>query len=111
MKNRRLIAAGAVLVAASALGWTALRSISGEPEQVKLVEIPTPPAPLTIVHDLARGETLGDVLAMHGLSGNQIFEIVEAMREYENPRRLRAGTEVQLAMGPSEDNRIHFGNG
>lgn len=102
MKNRRLIAAVAVLAGACALGWSALGLGSPRSERVKLVEVPTPPAPVTVVHNLARGETLSDVLETYGLSGNQIFEIVEAMREYESPRRLRSGTEVRLVMRPSE---------
>ena len=71
-------------------------------EEMKLVEVPTPPAPLTVVHTLESGETLTDVFRRYGLSANQIVEIVEAIRKYESPRRMRPGMEVQFASRPEE---------
>lgn len=71
-------------------------------ELVRVVEVPTPPAPVTVVHSLASGETLADVFGTYGLSGGEILEVVEAIREFESPRRLRPGMEVHLAARPDE---------
>jgi len=94
-------AVGIATIAVGALGWTLLRS-PGEPEPIKLVEIPTPPAPITVVESLKSGQTLADVFGAHGLTGAEILEVVDAIREFESPRRLRAGTEIHLAMRPEE---------
>ncbi len=69
---------------------------------MKLVEIPTPPAPVTVVESLKSGQTLADVFGAHGLTGADILKVVDAIREFESPRRLRAGTEIHLAMRPEE---------
>lgn len=96
-------AVGVVAIAAGALGWTFMRSTgASEPVPVKLVEIPTPPAPVTVVESLKSGQTLADVFGAHGLTGAEILEVVDAIREFESPRRLRAGTEIHLAMRPEE---------
>jgi len=69
---------------------------------VKVVDVPTPPPPVTVVHTLESGETLGDVFNAQGLSGQQILDVVEAIEEYESARRFRPGTEIQVASRPSE---------
>jgi murein DD-endopeptidase MepM/ murein hydrolase activator NlpD len=71
-------------------------------EEMRLVEVPTPPAPLTVVHTLESGETLAGVFARYGLSANNIVKIVEAIRKFESPRRMRPGMEVQFAARPQE---------
>jgi murein DD-endopeptidase MepM/ murein hydrolase activator NlpD len=95
------VAGGLVVGLALVVVWTGMRT-AGAPQPVKLVEVPTPPAPITIVENLASGQTLADVFQTHGLSGVEIYEVVEAIREFESPRRLRPGTEIHLAMRPTE---------
>ncbi|NIR46137.1 MAG: M23 family metallopeptidase [Gemmatimonadetes bacterium] len=45
---------------------------------------------------LRRGEVLAQVLTRQALTGNEIAGAVDALREYVNPRLLRAGVEVQV---------------
>ena len=42
------------------LVWTFLRA-SGGPEPIKVVEVPTPPPPITAVEQLASGRTIAEV--------------------------------------------------
>ena len=96
MNTRRLILAGTVFAGLLAAGWIALRPGAGPMEDVKLVDVPTPPAPVSLVHRLEWGETLGGVFASYGLDRGQTHGIVEAMGAFENPRRLRPGTEIRF---------------
>ena len=68
---------------------------------------------------LRRGEVLAQVLARQGLNPNQTATIVERLREYVNPRVLRAGVTVEVRRTPwdsvtevavrySPDNVVHF---
>ena len=101
-RRRRWTLAGAALaLVVTTSAWAFLRS-SGAPEPIKVVEVPTPPPPITVVEELRSGQTLADVFAAHGLSGGEILEVVEAIREFESPRRLRTGTQITLAMRPAE---------
>ena len=100
MNKRRLIAAAAAAAGLSALGGVALRPGGGGEAEVKVVDVPTPPAPTARVHRLARGETLGGVFEAHGLDRGRTHMIVEAMGAFENPRRLRAGTEIRFVGYP-----------
>ena len=101
LRDRRVRAALAVGLIGSGVAWTVLRS-SGGPEPIKIVEVPTPPPPVEVVANLQSGQTLAEVFQDHGLSGGEILEIVEAIREYESPRRLRPGTEITLAVRPDQ---------
>ena len=94
-RRRKRVTAGAALGIVLACGCAT-------PVETKLVEVPTPPAPVTVVHTLGSGETLADVFGRYGLSGAKIVEIVDAIREYESPRRMRPGMEVQFTARPEE---------
>jgi murein DD-endopeptidase MepM/ murein hydrolase activator NlpD len=48
------------------------------------------------VHTLARGETLGELLARSTLESGAVNEFLLAFREHASPRRLRAGVEVSF---------------
>lgn len=89
-------------VVALAVGVCLATVTCGGETVVKVVDVPTPPPPVTVVHSLESGETLGDVFGTYGLSGQQILEIVEAIEEFESPRRFRPGTEIKLARRPNE---------
>jgi len=86
---------GAVLV------WAFLRS-SGGPQPIKVVQVPTPPAPITVVERLKSGQTIAEVFESYGLTGAENLEAVDAIRDYHSPRRLRVGMEIRLAMRPNE---------
>ncbi len=90
------------LFVGAGLAWGLLGMARSGPEVVKHVEVPTPPPPVTVVHSLESGQTLGDVFQMHGLTGPEIVAVVDVIRAYESPRRLRAGTEIHLAVRPHE---------
>jgi murein DD-endopeptidase MepM/ murein hydrolase activator NlpD len=47
-------------------------------------------------HVLRRGETLSGVLARSEITGMEISNLLLALREYSNPRRLVAGAEVTI---------------
>ena len=100
-RTRERLAAGAVgagfALAAGlwSVAWAAGR-LAPVPEDVPVVEVPTPEAPIARTHRLARGETLGGVLGAHGMGATRIHEAVEAMRTLVSPRRLLPGAEVRL---------------
>ena len=102
MKTRFLIAIGFALSGVLILGWTAFGPAAGPTDEVKVVEVPTPPAPETLVHRLERGETLGSVFADHGLSPAATQAIADAMSEFESPRRLRPGVAIHFVSRPGE---------
>ncbi|WP_423924526.1 M23 family metallopeptidase [Candidatus Palauibacter sp.] len=102
MNTRCLIAGGTAFACLSAMGWTALRFRADPADEVRVVEVPTPPAPVALVHRLAWGETLGGVFEKYGLDRGQTHGIVEAMGAFENHRRLRPGTEIHFVRRPGE---------
>jgi len=52
------------------------------------------------VYDTLRtGETLAEVLDGHGFSPQEIYDLIEVVREYKSPRTFRPGIVVQL-IGP-----------
>ncbi len=91
----------AVVLMGTGLAWAYLRWPAG-PAPIRLVEVPTPPPPVTVVENLAWGETLADVFASHGMTGGEILEVVAAIRPFEDPRRLRRGTEIKLTKRPDD---------
>lgn len=102
MRTRLAAAVGFALAGILVLGWAAFGARAGQTEDVKIVEVPTPPAPVTLVHRLQRGETLGDVFEDHGLSPAATHAIAEAMGEFESPRRLRPGVAIHFVRRPGE---------
>ncbi len=85
-----LLAGGAVL-AARQVAWR-------EPVVVaQRVVVPTPPPAILTDDTLKRGETLAELLADNGLRGSGSLEVIEAVRAYKNPRRLRPGATVEFA--------------
>lgn len=69
---------------------------------MRVVDVPTPPAPAALVHRLERGETLGGVFEDYGLDRGRTHLIVEAMGAFEDPRRLRPGTEIRFVRRSGE---------
>ncbi|MXX68809.1 MAG: M23 family metallopeptidase [Gemmatimonadales bacterium] len=111
MRTRLAAAVGLALAGVLVVGWAAFGPRAGQTEDVKVVEVPTPPAPVTLVHRLQRGETLGDVFEDHGLSPAATHAIAEAMGEFESPRRLRPGVAIHFVSRPGESPariRVHL---
>ncbi len=102
MRTRLATAVAFALAGVLTLGWAAFGPRAGRTEDVKVVEVPTPPAPITLVHRLQRGETLGDVFEDHGLNPAATHAIAEAMGEFESPRRLRPGVAIHFVRRPGE---------
>jgi len=102
LRTRLATAAGFALAGVLVLGWAAFGPRAERTEDVKVVEVPTPPAPITLVHRLRRGETLGDVFEDHGLGPAATHAIAEAMGEFESPRRLRPGVAIHFVRRPGE---------
>lgn len=48
------------------------------------------------VDTLRRGEVLAQVLARQSLTPSQVVGVVEAMRPFANPRRMRAGAQIEV---------------
>ena len=45
-----------------------------------------------VVNDTIRqGDNFGDILLKHGLDHNQVYQIVEKVRDTLNPRRIKVG--------------------
>lgn len=95
-------ALGTIAVAVAAAAWGLNRTGDPDPEPVKTVFVPTPPATVTVVDSLRSGQTLGEVFGAYGLTGVEIERVVEKIREFHSPRRLRPGTVVHFAMRPAE---------
>ncbi|MGH7539805.1 MAG: M23 family metallopeptidase [Gemmatimonadota bacterium] len=99
-KTVRGITAGLVTGAALWWGFTALAGRA--PEPVKTVYVPTPPPAITVVDSLRRGQTLAEVFGSYGLTGLEIMQVVEKIREFHSPRQLRPGMVVHFAMRPRQ---------
>ena len=105
------LAAGFALAGILLLGRTTFGPGAEPTKDVKVVEVPTPPAPVTHVHRLEWGETLGGVFADHGLDPVATHAIAEAMGEFESPRRLRPGVAIHFVRRPGESPariRVHL---
>lgn len=66
------------------------------PELMPIVVSGKQAEPVVRADTLRRGEVLAQVLARQALSNSEIAGAVEALREYINPRLLRAGVAVQV---------------
>lgn len=99
---RGLGALATLAVAGAGVAWSLAGAGDPEPEPVKTVFVPAPPPVVMVVDSLRRGQTLGEVLGAYGLTGAEIERVVEKIREFHSPRRLRPGTAVHFAMRPAE---------
>ncbi len=90
-------------MAASLLwSWVSRVPSSEGDGDVRTVFVPVPPPAVTFADTLRRGQTLGEKLGSYGFDGLTVARLVDAIREYESPRRLRPGTVLHLAMRPAE---------
>ncbi len=98
---RRGLAVLSSALAIVVLAWFFARASGDEAHPIRTVVVPTPTPPVTVIDTLKSGQTLGEVLESRGVSGIDIVGLVEAIGAYANPRRLRPGTEVRLAIEES----------
>ena len=95
----------AAAVVALLLGGLGLRSMlrsrTGPAEDiVRTVFVPAPPPPESVYDTLRNGETLAEVLDGHGFSPQEIYDLIEVVREFKSPRTFRPGVVVQLTGPP-----------
>lgn len=60
-------------------------------------------APQQQVIEVGKGDTVAGVLEKNGINGRQAYEIVEALKEHVDPRKVKAGQEIELTLGPAEN--------
>ncbi len=78
-----------------------LRSRTGpDTRDLRTVYVPAPPPPESVYDTLRSGETLAEVLDGHGFSPQQIYDLIEVVRQYKSPRRFRPGVVLQLTGPP-----------
>ncbi|MEN8143352.1 MAG: peptidoglycan DD-metalloendopeptidase family protein [Gemmatimonadota bacterium] len=97
MANRAAWTLGAVLVTGGAV-LGARHVVAPDPAVVaRRIVVPTPPPAILTADTLERGETLAELLADNGFEGSGSLEVIEVVRAYKNPRRLRPGASVEFA--------------
>ena len=95
-----VVAVSALLLGGLGL-WSMLRSRTAPAEEnVRTVFVPAPPPPASVYDTLRTGETLAEVLDVHGFSPQDIHELIEVVREYKSPRSFRPGVVVRLTGPP-----------
>jgi murein DD-endopeptidase MepM/ murein hydrolase activator NlpD len=74
---------------------------------VPVVVVPAPLPPVSEYDTLGSGETLGELLVANGVSAPRTHALTQVVREYKNPRSLRAGLVARFTADPGkEPNRI-----
>jgi len=71
--------------------------------EVPVVVVPVPSPPVSEYDTLGPGETLGELLAANGMSAPNSHALTEVVREYRNPRSLRAGLVARFTAQPGEE--------
>ena len=71
--------------------------------KVPVVVVPVPSPPVSEYDTLGPGETLGELLAANGMSAPNSHALTEVVREYRNPRSLRAGLVARFTAQPGEE--------
>lgn len=85
-----------LLLAGSVSVWTP-EPEPAEPEPAaELDAVYAPPVEKVETRVMARGQTLGGLLAGTDVTGNEMASFLLTLREYMNPRRLMPGVEVTL---------------
>ena len=89
-----------VLVFAIRLGGS---TAADRDSDVSVVVVPAPSPPVSEYDTLGPGETLGELLAANGVSAPSTHALTEVVREYKNPRSLRAGLVARFTSDPGEE--------
>lgn len=102
--KRGLVLAGVALVLVSAIfARPATERVSAGSETPVLDVLYAAPAERVTSVQLRRGETLGGVLAAANILDNDLWNLLLAFREYADPRRLAAGSEIRIRYRAGED--------
>lgn len=97
------------LLAIAVVGATALfarpvvERVPARDETPLLDAIYAAPPERVHTHRLRRGETLGGVLASANILETDLWNLLLAFREYADPRRLMAGSEIRFRFAPDDD--------
>lgn len=104
---------GLGLAAVAVLGVALLLSRGGgdETSELRTVFVPSEPPPVVERDTLQPGQTLAAVLDRRGFEPLEIHELVQSVRQYENPRRLVAGTEVRFRIPPESERPVELALG
>jgi murein DD-endopeptidase MepM/ murein hydrolase activator NlpD len=70
---------------------------------VPVVVVPAPLPPVSAYDTLGSGETLGELLAANGVSAPRTHALTQVVREYKNPRSLRAGLVARFTADPGKE--------
>ena len=70
---------------------------------VPVVVVPAPLPPVSAYDTLGSGETLGELLAANGVSAPRTHVLTQVVREYKNPRSLRAGLVARFTADPGKE--------
>ena len=70
---------------------------------VPVVVVPAPLPPVSEYDTLGSGETLGELLAANGVSAPRTHVLTQVVREYKNPRSLRAGLVARFTADPGKE--------
>ncbi|HEX6937780.1 MAG TPA: M23 family metallopeptidase [Longimicrobiales bacterium] len=76
--------------------WVAGRRGPGREEAPVLGALYAAPLERVETHVLGAGETLERLLSRAEIVGEELHELIQALREHKNPRHLRAGVEVTV---------------
>lgn len=81
----------------------AFATLPQQPDHPRDRGIYTSPPRFHYIHRTRPGDTLSGMLLRAGIEPDQAREAIGALREQFDPRRLRVGQEVTVAIGPRED--------
>ncbi|HEX7119103.1 MAG TPA: M23 family metallopeptidase [Longimicrobiales bacterium] len=76
--------------------WEAGSRVPGSESAPVLGALYAAPVERVETHVLGAGETLDRIMARAQIVGAELHALIRALREYRNPRYLRAGTEIQI---------------
>ncbi len=81
-----------------------------EPEGPPAVEAQPEPqltrAPVEVFHEVAEGETFGEICSTHGIPYAEMLEMVAASEEVHELTRIRSGRVVQMRFDPATDDLL-----
>ncbi|HWV56485.1 MAG TPA: M23 family metallopeptidase [Longimicrobiales bacterium] len=107
VSRRVLVLAGIALIAVGGMfARPATERASARTETPLLDVVYAAPAERVTALQLRRGETLGGLLAGANLVENDLWNLLLAFREYADPRRLMAGSEVRIRY-PADSSEPH----
>ncbi|MBN8521544.1 MAG: peptidoglycan DD-metalloendopeptidase family protein [Alphaproteobacteria bacterium] len=68
------------------------------------------PGPTEKVVTVESGQALGVVMEKAGIGSTESSEVIAAMKEHFDPRKLKAGQNIHMKFEPAEDGQLQFAN-